>query len=123
MGNANSSLSSQRLIERDLEAAPMSSGGGSAAADDRRTNPGTAAFKSPTIGQIAVNKLVEDKTDLVFKAKRANVYTEGMTLDPDDPFVVKQYETYPKESTQAELIREKISICNCSRCLLLHRIN
>jgi hypothetical protein len=92
----------------------MSSGESSAAAaDDRRINPGIAAFKSPTIGQIAVNKLVEDKTDLVFKAKRANVYTEGMTLDPDDPFVIKQYEMYPKESIQAELIREKITTYNC----------
>jgi hypothetical protein len=80
--------------------------------NDESKGGGELAFKAPTIGEIATSGIIEDKTDFIFKAKRANVYTEGLTLDPEDPYILEQFEFHEKTAAQADLIRESPNCCN-----------
>jgi hypothetical protein len=62
----------------------------------------------------AVRKGKEDKIELAFKAKRANVFTEGVDLGRN-AFSIKRV---PKNAKQTQLIRKcpRLLICRCGPC-------
>ena len=78
-----------------------SSTGSEAPLNNNPNSTSTSAATSTGANAASKQKGKEDKIELAFKAKRANVFTEGVDLESREAFVQKRI---PKNAQQTKLI-------------------